>query len=423
MPDQSVKLREVAWNEMVPWLSLTRCIWISLMPQVFFLGAVGLVLVTAGWQVISGPFSGSDDSVLEGWKVTGCAWVWQDAAQFSVASAEPPQNAAELFATTFRELIDAPIFLWRHLTRPFFELFDSELSFRGFVCLLTCGIWEVVVWAFVGGTITRIAALVLTRGETPDVGQAARFAARSMVSYSTAPLLALAAAAIFALILAFVGWTMRLDVLAMLAAIAWPIVLFCGFLMAILLIGVLIGWPFMWATISVEGTDAFDAVSRCYAYTYQRPLHLVWYVLYAGAVGALGMFAVKVFAVATIALGDWSVDWGLDATSFEQVVESRAAGEPPALPAAGGMLTVAHNAIQFWKGLLATAAAGYQVAYLWVASVGVYLLLRRTIDSAEMDEVFIDDEEPDFGMPPLEDDESGVPSVATDAEAQPGDTG
>jgi hypothetical protein len=369
--------------------------------------------------VISGPFGGTDDPILNQWRTTGCAWVWQGASQFAVGSAEQPENAAELFATTFRELIDAPIYLWHYLIRPFVNLFDSELTFTGFLCLAMCGIWEVLVWALVGGTITRIAALVLTRGETPDVAQAVRFAVRSIVSYSAAPLMAMAAAGIFALLLAFAGWTMRIDALAMLAGIAWPLVLFCGFLMSILLVGLLIGWPFMWATISVEGTDAFDAVSRCYAYTYQRPLHLVWYVVFAGGVGALGMFAVKVFAVATVALGDWSISWGLDEAAFHQVVDIELTDEPVVTT---GVLSVARGAVQFWKGLLATAAAGYQVGYLWVATVGIYLLLRRSIDSAEMDEIFIDDEEPDFGMPPLEDDPSGVPSVVGDGAARPGDT-
>ena len=31
----------------------------------------------------------------------------------------------------------------------------------------------------------------------------------------------------------------------------------------------------MWSTIAAERTDAFDAVSRGYAYAFQRPLHLV----------------------------------------------------------------------------------------------------------------------------------------------------
>ena len=53
-------------------------------------------------------------------------------------------------------------------------------------------------------------------------------------------------------------------------------------MMAILLLGALVGWPLMWATVSVEGTDAFDALSRSYAYTYHRPWRLLWYVLFAG---------------------------------------------------------------------------------------------------------------------------------------------
>jgi hypothetical protein len=422
MPEPSFKLRDVAWNELVPWVSLSRCVWIALMPRVLFLGAVGLVLVTAGWQVISSGFQGSDNPVLQEWLTVGCAWAWQDAAQFAVAAADSPRSARELFATTFQELINAPIFLWRHLTRPFMLSFDGQVSFTGLWCLLLCGIWEILVWALIGGTISRIAALRLTRGETPDIVQAMRFASRLLLSYCAAPLMALSAAVVFAIFLTLIGSAMRIDVIALLVALGWPLVLFFGFLMALLLIGLLIGWPFMWATISVEGTDAFDAVSRCYAYAYQRPFHLIWYVLFAGGLGALGMFAVRVFVVASIALGDWSIHWGLDQMTFDQVVDLDPSAGRENVPPPSGMLAIAHMAIHFWKGLLATVAAGYQVSFLWTAAVGIYLLLRRDIDSAEMDEVFVDDEEPEFGMPPLEEDESGVPAVATTAPAQPGDT-
>ena len=88
--------------------------------------------------------------------------------------------------------------------------------------------------------------------------------------------------------------------------------------MAILLIGALAGWPLMWATVSVEGTDAFDALSRSYAYTYQRPLRLLWYVLFAALLAAVSMFVVKLFAASAIALGNWSVDWGLDEASVSE---------------------------------------------------------------------------------------------------------
>ena len=131
-----------------------------------------------------------------------------------------------------------------------------------------------------------------------------------------APLLALAGAAVFGVQLAILGWIMRLDFLAMVAGFAWPFALLLGLLMAILLIGALAGWPLMWATVGVEGTDAFDALSRSYAYTYQRPLRLLWYVLLAAILAAVSMFIVKLFATSAISLGNWSVSWGLDEETY-----------------------------------------------------------------------------------------------------------
>ena len=64
-------------------------------------------------------------------------------------------------------------------------------------------------------------------------------------------------------------------------------------------------------------------------------------------------------------------------------------------------------------------AAGYQAGFLFVAAVGVYLLLRKDIDGAEMDEVYVEDE-PEFGMPPLADEQvTGVPEVQSDLATPP----
>ena len=49
-------------------------------------------------------------------------------------------------------------------------------------------------------------------------------------------------------------------------------------------------------------------------------------------------------------------------------------------------------------------------------------LLRRGVPAAEVDEVFDDDDEPDFGMPPLEVDEMDIPEVVIDRPAEAGDT-
>jgi hypothetical protein len=201
--------------------------------------------------------------------------------------------------------------------------------------------------------------------------------------------------------------------------------------MAILLIGALAGWPLMWATVGVEGTDAFDALSRSYAYTYQRPLRLLWYVLLATILAAVSMFIVKLFATSAIALGNWSVSWGLDTPTYREIVLPQTVAPDgatdigPALTVTapdaelGGMKWLAAESIGFWKSLLGALAAGYQAGFLFVAAVGVYLLLRKDIDGAEMDEVYVEDE-PEFGMPPLADDHvTSVPEVQTDFAAPP----
>jgi hypothetical protein len=73
---------------------------------------------------------------------------------------------------------------------------------------------------------------------------------------------------------------------------------------------------------------------------------------------------------------------------------------------AGGKL------LRFWTlGALWTAAS-FPMAYLWPAGTGVYLLLRRLIDSTEMTEASYDEGVPEGGLPTLATDaETGVPHV------------
>jgi hypothetical protein len=454
MINQPEKVRDVAWSELFRWLILLRSVRIALMARVIVLGAVGLIATTLGWRAIGWVFSASTDPVLTQWHTDLRYWLWDDIyPEFSIAKSV--HGADELFASAARGLIEAPVTLWLFLARPFIDLFRGDLTAVGFLCLLLCGIWELLVWGLIGGAITRIAALKFTRDEAPDMLGALGHAATKISSYSLAPLLALGGAAVFGVQLLVVGWFMRLGFFAMLAGLAWPFVLMLGLLMAILLMGALVGWPLMWATVSVEGTDAFDALSRSYAYTYQRPLRLLWYVLCVAVLAAVSMFVVKLFAASAISLGSWSIRWGVDAPTYHAIVSpatpvaesvptssippltvtapaddgphltapplDAAAAEPGA--ELGNMRWIAGRAIAFWKSLLGALAAGYQAGFLWVASVGVYLLLRKDIDGAEMDEIYVEDEQ-EFGMAPLVNDAAtGIPEVGTNGNAIPGDVG
>jgi len=459
MTDQHEKLREVSWNELFRWLVLLRAVRIALLARVLVLGALGLAATALGWWAIDWALSGTTDPVVKGpeWRTTMSGWLWDTSPEFSIVTSA--QSADALFRQVASGLAEAPVSLWLYLTRPFINLFDGDLTGVGFVYFALCGVWELLVWAVFGGAIARIAALKFTRDEAPDFPGALRHSISKISSYGMAPLLALAGAAVFGLQLVILGWVMQLDFLAMVAGIVWPFTLLLGLLMAILLIGALAGWPLMWATVGVEGTDAFDALSRSYAYVYQRPLRLLWYVLFAAVLAAVSMFIVKLFATSAISLGNWAVSWGLDDAAYRRVVNplpdqegtyysatDTSESSPPvdsgAMPVEDGpqlhSATVtaseggsadpqpqelagtewmAAKAIRFWKSLLGALAAGYQAGFLFVAAVGVYLLLRKDIDGAEMDEVYVEDE-PEFGVPPLADDHgTGVPEVHSDLAA------
>jgi hypothetical protein len=471
MAEQPAKIRDVAWFELFSWLMLARSVRIALMARVLLLGALGLILTALGWWVISSLFSHSDDVVIQTWYAKSPIWLWDESLGFDVPS--QPRSAAQIVSYATEDVEKTPGQLWLYLTKPFIEMFSAGVTWFGFFFLLLCGIWELIVWGLIGGAITRIAALKFTRDEAPGPVAAVSHVLAKLPSYSLPPLIALGGAAVFAIQLAIFGLLINIGFFAFLGALAWPFVLLLGLLMAILLLGALVGWPLMWATISVEGTDAFDALSRSYAYTYQRPWRLLWYVLVVAVLAIVSMCVVRIFALTTIALGDWSVDWGASAYTMNEVVRpeadsvdrdarptetgtnaATAAGNaaatettaapqliaPNAADAAvpqsarteanadgtpsrdlGLMRNGARRAISFWKWLMEALAAGYQAGFLWVAAVGVYLLLRRDIDGVQTSEVYVD-QDAEYGLPPLaENAATAVPEVATTEPARSGD--
>ncbi len=73
------------------------------------------------------------------------------------------------------------------------------------------------------------------------------------------------------------------------------------------------------------------------------------------------------------------------------------------------MTTIASGGIWFWISITRTLVSSFAVGYLWSAAVGIYLLLRRQVDSTEMDEVVVTEQRHD--LPRLDSDPSGVPGV------------
>jgi hypothetical protein len=435
MPDERGNVKAVSWQEVCPWLCLLRVFGLAKEVPKLLLATAAILATAGGWWGIGYAFSGSSDLRLQTSRETfysRAPWTTPDE---SVASSWTAafigwgnrfSAGSRLGDEQIRWLAQDPFLgSWQRLSRPFWQLFESGLTFVGFTYVLLCALWTAAVWALFGGAITRIAAVELASDQRLSMRQALRHALVRWRSYFGAPFFPLLGVLIGVVFMAVAGLLLRPNSTLLVMAIVWPLLLAGGLVMAIVSLGLVFGWPLMWATISTEGTDAFDALSRSYSYTYQRPLHYLFYALVAALLGVLGWLLVAAFASAVAYLSLWGTSWGAGGVRIEQIVaelppavrtfdwlpSASVAAEPRDVVPLSRAGQYGARLIGVWLGLVKLVALGFAYSYFWTASTAIYLLLRRTADHTEMDEVYLEEQETSFGLPPLKVDSAGVPMV------------
>ena len=341
-----------------------------------------------------------------------------DAASIDLQGAAKDQTVASLSRAAQRpaRTFDRIALPWRALTEPALRGLAAErISPTRVAAVLLDGIWAAAVWALFGAAICRIAAVKLAADEQVGPAMALRFAWRKWPSYFAAPLLPVAGVLAAALPVLLLGWAMGLGFFLFVGGIFWWLVLAAGCAMSLLLIGVLFGWPLMWGTISTEGTDSFDALSRSYAYTFERPLNYLFYAAVAGFIGWLGWLLVREFAAGVVWMSYWAASWGSGADRIH-AIQGVAGSEPLT-----GASWLGAKLIHFFVACVKLLAAGYLFSYFWTASAAVYLQLRRDVDATETDEVYLDADatEPSPELPAIVKDEAGAPVVAADTAEGP----
>jgi hypothetical protein len=291
-------------------------------------------------------------------------------------------------------------------------MFKADLTFVPFSLVLLLALWALLVWSLFGAAITRIAAVALARGDRLGFRAGLAHGIRRWPLYLGAAAIPLVGVFLIAVPLLVLGALMQFDLFVFLGGLIWPLALLAGFVMALLLVGLFVGWPLMWATISVEATDPFDALSRSYSYAYHRPIRYLFYVIIAALLGLLGWLVVEMFLGWIIELSYWGISWGATA---ERVQEIRAAGAhvTSTVERTGDwdMFTIGASIIGFWHACLKTLAMGFFFSYFWAAATAIYYLLRQDEDGTELTEVTYEEAGEVRGLPPLSSDALGVPAV------------
>jgi hypothetical protein len=166
-----------------------------------------------------------------------------------------------------------------------------------------------VVWGFVGGALTRIAAVEFARRDRITLGEAVRFATSHFASLFAAPIFPIGVVAVITIAVVLVSTILMMLpwVGDLVGALTFPLALLAGALMAVVLL-VYAGWPILYPAISAEAGDAFDAISRSMSYMYQRPWHYVFYWAVSLVYGVVVLFFVVTFTSFFVYMTGWALD-------------------------------------------------------------------------------------------------------------------
>jgi len=379
MPEDNGVVRRIAWREICPWLMIFRSFRLAISLPVLSLATLGWLLTPLGPMIGGALFLEVHDNPQ-----------WLPAIQ---GIEELSSDGNSVNSSLLLSLPNPVLHVYRHFATPFIQIFDRGNTINETAYHVTCGLWNIVVWALFAGAITRITAVRLGRDERVDLRSAFSYAVKQYCWSGMAPLFPLFGVLLAGAAISLLGAFMRLDLGVAVAGVLWPVVLVGGLIMAVLLLGLAAGWPLMWPTISSEEHgDAFEAFSRSFSYVFQRPLHYLFYSVVALVFGGLCWVLVSAFANALIELCWFAVNWGAGAERVDAITH---------YTDQTGMLWLGGGLMHWFNSLVRLIVVAFNFSFFFCIATAIYLLLRRAVDQTDFDEVYLEDHGR-FSLPPLD---------------------
>jgi hypothetical protein len=372
-------VHEIRWSDALPWWLLFRAAGAAFSPTVILLAAAGAVATWAGWSMADRLGLAGVDRAAD---VIAAA---KAADELLLPGAAPAQALTAVgpsawLPTIMDKLPPVVADMARLLAIPF----QPTAALRQVGGAAARIGWFVLVWSIFGTAIARHVALKLVGEDAPGIVGATWFGSRKWLPAFNSVLFVLVG--VFALSVpgALLGLAMRTSWGLAFAGAVWPLVLLGAVVLAILVVGVIAGWPLMVACIGVERGDSFQAISTAFSYLYQRPLHYAFYAAVALLVSIPTLLVAGLFAHATADLAMWATSFGMGHDRTAAVLDGLAAAGPNA--DAWGV-----KAIGFWNRGLETLLSSFGWGYFWAIATAAYLLLRQDVDGTELDEVVLDE--------------------------------
>ncbi|MCH7700268.1 MAG: hypothetical protein IID37_01155 [Planctomycetes bacterium] len=283
----------------------------------------------------------------------------------------------------------------------------------------------IALMSLIGGGLCRQMTLDLARDEQPTIRQTFEFVrSKYWGGFLAAPLLPAGILLGLVLVMGALGFLMlRIPVLGdVLGGLFFAGFLLLGFLAALIGLGTLLSGGLFWPVIAAEGTDAFDAVSRSFPYVFGRPWKALVYATVMIGYGAVCWMAVRILAFVLL----WVAHTGVTLFGSQGTILANGFAGAEGLWSAptlalfypSGMATdgffeaFSAGAVKLWVLLIIGLVWAFPLSFFLAANTVVYALLRRDVDSTDLDEVYIEGyEETPFGG------ESTVPAATAGTES------
>ncbi len=200
-------------------------------------------------------------------------------------------------------------------------------SFRTAPCAEKLGVllWWLVLWALLGGAVTRITAMRVAKDESISFKEAFQYVWNNKLSYLLTPIAVMVFMAVFVLCNMLAGVVSWIPFAGpILFILLYVLVLLSTLFLILLGIGLFFGMDMISSSISTEGGDGLQAVINVFNYVYARPWQ---YILYTTLIVVSTVFIWWV--------GGLFVDLSLettfadsDAKQYEYVYEKKEDKEP-----------------------------------------------------------------------------------------------
>jgi len=285
---------------------------------------------------------------------------------------------------------------------------------------LVFGVLVVVIGAYFGGAIQRHAAVQITRDELIGMGDAFAFAGQKLPQLLFAPLGVISGILVVAFVLVLGGLIGAIPIVGpVISGVLFGLALLSGLVITLALIAMVFSIHLMWPLITVEGSDAYDAVSRGASYTSQRLWNLAFYNLALLVYGSFSLLIVRIIAMFVLKVTHATVGIGMSffgaATSAKTETLDRLSAmwsmpdwnELSLIPTVNGTPfwgdffhaplssseSLAAFLIAIWVFAVVTLVGAFAASFYFCGCTQLYLLIRRDHDAVDYDDIYYEGEE------------------------------